>query len=487
MNKYLRSLLLLILFNNVNAQDLSIGYIANDTLPHPMQTLSKPGLYSFAADPSFPNTRIRRITDAGLGNVIAPIYSTIQAWNADESLMLVYTSGTHQLLDGMNYSYIRTLNDIDADDIETLFWHFTDPDILFYLQDGTGNFVEYNVMTQQKDTIVNLATVSNCSGVISVGNDIQMMSWDSDVISFRCGNSAAYYYRISTASLTQFNIANINNTAPMPFPSGHLFYHRTNVYDTSGNFVRSLNISGGGEHSCLGKMSNGDDAYYAVAFAQGPNSGCLGTLVAHNATDGTCFEVTPTSSYGYSQSGTHISALAHKNTLGGWVAVSMMGYDLDGQDLLDQEIFVAQVHPTTADVYRVAHHRSDEDEFNYFGEPHVAISPTGTRLLFGSDWSGMEDGESVDCYVAELNSYALSTHDIEKSRIEIYPNPTQSELKIRGGDAFDQYEIFSYDAKRITGAKLTGNRSIDISTLPKGFYFLKLYNEKESAIMKFLK
>jgi len=38
----------------------------------------------------------------------------------------------------------------------------------------------------------------------------------------------------------------------------------------------------------------------------------------------------------------------------------------------------------------------------YFGEPHVTISPTGTRLLFGSDWY---DSGAVDSYVIELPSH----------------------------------------------------------------------------------
>jgi len=101
-----------------------------------------------------------------------------------------------------------------------------------------------------------------------------------------------------------------------------------------------------------------------------------------------------------------------------------MGFDLDGQDILDQELFIAKAGPTSADVYRVAHHRSDEIEFDYWGEPHVTISPSGTRLLFGSDWSGAEDGTSVEAYVAELNAFTLSTPSFEASKsVTIYPNP----------------------------------------------------------------
>jgi len=165
-------------------------------------------------------------------------------------------------------------------------------------------------------------------------------------------------------------------------------------------------------------LSNGDDAYFAISFAQGQDGGCFGTLVAHNATTGNCFAVTPTEDYGYSKSGTHISALAHKNSEGGWVAVSSMGYQRDGVQILDQELFVAKVDEFQGTVYRVAHHRSDEDDIDYWGEPHVTISPSGTRLLYGSDWSGSEDGISVDAYIAELGAYTSPPDEEEECTAE---------------------------------------------------------------------
>jgi len=224
-------------FLHVFSQDLSVGYLANDLMQRPMQPLPKPAYLNGVADPSFPSTTIRRISEATPGNFVVPMYSTIQAWNADESYLLVYVGGgTHRLLDGTDYTFVRDL-DIRPDDLEAVFWHFSDPNILFYLDNNTDDLVRYNVNTQSMTILANMRTLSGCSSFISSGNDVQMMSWDSDVFSFRCGNDTAYYYRISTGVLTQFNITNINYTAPMPFPSGNLFYHNRSVYDANGDFV----------------------------------------------------------------------------------------------------------------------------------------------------------------------------------------------------------------------------------------------------------
>lgn len=384
--------------------DVATELIANDLTPHPMQDIAKPNYLETIVDPSF-GTIIRRISNAGPGGVIKPMYSTIQAWNADETRMILYdqTNGVHQLLNGITYEFIRNLDDVRPDDLEQLFWDFNDPDILYYLDAATNEFVKYLVSTGNKEVLVNLKEISNCTGSISMGNDVQMMSWDSDVIGFRCDNSETFSYRISTQELVSFNIDDINYTAAMPAPSGNLFYHNVSSYDTSGNFKARLNKSKI-EHSCLGRMVDGTDADFSVTFDAGPNGGCLGNIVAFNLNTGDCLPVISEDlGYDYPKTGTHISAVAHKNP--GWIAASMIGFEGDGQSLLDQELVVARVEPGNVNVYRIGHHRADEDEFDYWGEPHAVISPTGTRVLFGSDWSGSEDGISVESYVVELPSF----------------------------------------------------------------------------------
>ncbi|WP_155854950.1 hypothetical protein [Cellulophaga baltica] len=378
--------------------------IANDLEPHPMQDIAKPEYLKTIIDPSF-GTTIRRISNAGDAGIIKPMYSTIQAWNADETRMILYdqTNGVHQLLDGMTYEFIRNLDDVRPDDVEQLFWDFNDTDILYYLDVSTDDFIKYSISSLTREILVNLKDISGCDGSISMGNDVQMMSWDSDVIGFRCDNSTTYSYRFSTRELTPFNLDDVNYAAVMPAPSGTLFYHNVSSYDANGNFVARLNKSKP-EHSCLGQMTDGTDTDYSVSFDGGPNGGCQGNIIAFDLNTGNCTPVISESlGYAYPKTGTHISAVAHKNP--GWIAASMIGFQGDGQALLDQELVIARVAPGSVDVYRIGHHRADEEEFDYWGEPHAVISPTGTRVLFGSDWSGSEDGKSVESYVVELPSF----------------------------------------------------------------------------------
>jgi len=312
-----------------------------------------------------------------------PSYLDTIIWNTDESMMILYdqTNSVHQLLHGHYYHFIRNLDDIDPDDIEELFWDFDEPNILYYLDKGTDDFIRYNVITQSKEILVNLDDiVPDCTeNVIDMGVGIQMMSWDSDVLGLRCHNDVAYSYRISTGELTEFAIGDVGWTAPMPARN---------------------------------------DAYFTVAFAEGPDGGCRGNIIAHDLTTGECFDIISEDlGYNYPQSGTHISAVAHKNHH--WIAASMVGSTQDGQSLLDQEIVVVKADPNDIKVCRIGHHRAD------------AISPSGTRVLFASDWSGAEDGESVDCYVVELPVYQAPI----PSNQPVYPGDCNMDGQVSADDA----------------------------------------------------
>ncbi len=129
MMNFPKAIFILLLFPFLlQAQDLSYGLQVNDLALHPMQPIAKPNYLEAIIDPSF-GTTIRRISDTGTGNIIVPMFSTIQAWNADESLMILYdqSQGEHQLLDGMTYQFIRYLDDFTPVDIEQIFWDFNEP------------------------------------------------------------------------------------------------------------------------------------------------------------------------------------------------------------------------------------------------------------------------------------------------------------------------------------------------------------------------
>jgi len=69
----------------------------------------------------------------------------------------------------------------------------------------------------------------------------------------------------------------------------------------------------------------------------------------------------------------------------------------------------------------------------------------------------------------------------------VYPIPAKSKLIIDSNSIeFTQMEIFNISGEKLNSIK--GNlKSVDISNLPSGVYFLKLYIETKAIIRKFIK
>lgn len=398
-------------------------------------------------------------------------------------IVLDATNDVHKLLNGLDYTFIRNLSDINPDDEEQIFWSHTDPDVFFYVDATTNELIRYHLSTQVKDSIVNLLTAAGSGDIVALGNDVQMQSWDDVVFGFRTSssgdNNQVYYYKISTNTVTSINVDGDETIwyAPMPGPSGNYFFLDQKSYDLHGDLIGSVQFEE--NHNCTGKLTNGNDAVFAVNFDSSP----IGNLVAYDLTDTSVYFpiISESLGYPYPKTGTHISSLAHNNTDGAWVAASMIGYDEDGQSLLDQELVIAKADPDAPDVYRIGHHRSDENEFDYYGEPHVSISPSGTRVIFGSDWSGADDGHSVDCYVVELPIFkeALSVINYDDDHYKLYPNPIieYSTLKFKNSEHESfVFLLYNTQGKLIDRIESSGTDTIIINKnhLPSGIYIYTL-------------
>ena len=396
-------------FSSGDTANLCDGLIT-DKNNHPMTALAKPAQGVAVTDPEF-GTKIRRISAAETGAVIKPMYSTVPAWNSDESYLILYHTGGsysgHHLYNGKTYQHIRLLN-ISPPDLEQVFWSTTDPDILYYVDNYYNNgttpvLVRYHVSTDSTDPI---HAFNSCNRVTS-GSDPMFTSWDSNIFGLYCvqGSTAARFsYNMSTDTESP-KVSYLGYDAPLASATGNLFFFpglgNADILDSNGSLVRTLDIGSAAEHASLGMLADGTDTYYGVDFSGGISCG-TGALVAHDMTNGNCRVIIGESTgYPYPPAGTHISALAYKKP--GWVAVSMVGYNYDGQSLLDNEIVLANTNPGGS-VCRVAHHRSfgKAGPQGYWAEPHVITSPSGTRILFGSDWGG---SITVDAYVVELPSY----------------------------------------------------------------------------------
>lgn len=391
----------------LEAQDLCQGLL-QDRLPHPMTALDPPAVGEPVADPQF-GTTVRRLTAvprSGADPAIRPLYATVSAWNADESLLLLYHVGQgFELYDGRTYRYLGPL-EIAPSDIEQVYWHTSDPDVLVY--PSGRRLVRHHVADGWDETV---RVFEFCSGEVSAGADPMFTSWDSDTIGLRC-DGYVFTYQISRDRVVGPYPTSLD--APQVAPSGTRSVLAGYVLDARLFVERRLDLANPFDHASLGRRANGRDTYNAVAYDAGPGGSDVGSLVTFDLADGHAEVVVgPATGFPYPPKGTHVSALAWDAP--GWVVVSIVG-DPAGQGVLDNEIVLADTN--TGRVCRAAHHRSRGRNNTrlahpYWAEPHAVPSPSGTRVLFASDWG---DGGTVDTYVLELPAYAPLEVQISTNR-----------------------------------------------------------------------
>ncbi len=417
----------------VDSLDLCEGLIT-DQEPRKVRPVARPPFGQRYRDPAF-GTTVIRITNSAADEVFKPSYSTMQAWNADESLLLLYKQsngdGLHILLDGFTYAPIKAL-DFWPTDLEEVFWSHNDPDILYYVsaQHPTyGSLMKHNVRTDEATVLRNFENMCGKNIAPTSGGDVLMQSLDDNTFGFRCDtgdNWTAFSYNVKEDKVITQLLGDgkdfDNWTAPLPLPKSDAFWMQGKVIGPDLKSVQAtFDMFKHHEHADIGLAHDGREVYYATAFniSEGRCNndvyGGVGHLIEHDFKTGECRPViTEKDGYPYTTRGTHISGRATRKP--GWVAMSSIGYDkLDfftndnKASPLFSEIYLVDTNPKSERVCRVAQHRSfgksaKNGEYHpYFGEPHATISPSGTRIIFGSDWY---DSGSVDAYVVELPAYS---------------------------------------------------------------------------------
>ena len=400
-----------------------------------VKPVARPPFMQRYRDPAFGST-VMRITDAPDGGVLKPAYSTVQAWNADESRLMLYRAGdasAHVLLDGHTYEPVAELDDVIPADVEEMFWSHSDPDILFYVSKhfaDYGQLRRYDITERESTLVAEFDDICGERGLPTAGGDPHMPSLDDDLFGFRCRDDAGVWhmisYRVSTDETFSAPLGEGTDweewSAPQPGPSGTRFWMQGTSLSTDLTTVEArMDMARDHEHANLGLSSRGEDVLYQVTFDQAPGD-CVdgdlwrgvGHLTEHTLSNGRCRPVVNADGgYPYTTSGTHVSAQATEQP--GWVAMSSVGYDqfewfTNGRraPVLFSEIYLVNTDPAERTVCRLAQHRSYAKQAKsanyapYFGEPHATISPSGTRIVFGSDWY---DSGSVDSYVIELPGY----------------------------------------------------------------------------------
>jgi hypothetical protein len=384
-------------------------------------SLPKPAPGASYTDPAF-GTKITRITAAdpseGANAVIKTNYSTMPAWNADGSLILLWHRGgrRYEIHEGDEpYRHLATFSPGETrvnTDIEQILWDPVEPLVLYWPANYNARPRFWRATLRPSDWTAEYELVrdfssapTNCpdgdwGSLLSLGHDPHMGSLGlRKIVGLMCGD-VKFLYSVAEDSVLAVRTTRTGQPPwPLPDESGAYFVNGAEVTDLGLNTLLRLSLPFGEfEHAAL--ASGPPNTYNAVEF-DGSNAA---TLVSHDLTKGTRRVVVgQENGWPYPKSDTHVSHGARHAP--GWVAVSMVA-DVDGQNLLDNEILLANV--LSGESCRVAHSRTEEGRkggpWDYWAEPHPSISNDGYRIAFNSDWGG---SDTVDTYIVDMRAQGL--------------------------------------------------------------------------------
>ncbi len=395
-------------------------------------------------DPHF-GARITRLTNARADGApgYMPQYAKRQAWNADGSLLLLFSGDGRTLLhDGVSGSFVREIEGPGGEDV---FWHPADPRRIIYAEDNRLSM--YDVTT---DVVTTLRAFPQYSWINTRGEG--NLSADGNLYAF-----AGQFYdsTVHFRDLVLYDIArdSVLGTLPLPetladfdwvsiSPSGDFvvvdyatsdtgLYQGVEVYDRA--FRRLWQKPLGSGHSDLGIDTDGQDVLVMGVYNADSNRTYIRKYRLSDAAETVLLDHEWSVYNHISLRNTRLRGFCLVSTYDG---EGRLEDDSTGWLPFEDEIFLLALDGSGS-VRRLAHHRSrrfspatpDSDNSVYWAEPHASPDPDGRRVVFGSNWRlRLESDSSVDAYIADVSHL---THFPESPAPAsttlrlgpVYPNP----------------------------------------------------------------
>ena len=93
-----------------------------------------------------------------------------------------------------------------------------------------------------------------------------------------------------------------------------------------------------------------------------------------------------------------------------------------------------------------------------------------------------ESGMIID-YVRVYQNTALSTDEINAYAFKVFPNPASTQINITANQTIDKVELYNIIGNLILDKSVNVNK-LEVSSLNKGIYLLKIYSETKEIIKK---
>lgn len=389
-----------------------------DATPKPV--VAQPAKGIPFTDPTY-NTCIVRVTDAASESpdtFARNDYSRRQAFNADDSLLLVYAvNGSWHVYDAQTMEHVKSLVGVGGEPEPQ--WHPTNPDLIYSLPSFGGMEIrETNVITDVQRIVADFTgrlpwptaarvwTASEGSpsadgrywGFLvqdASYNYLGLMTYDmqSDIIlgTFtNVGGNTDDPNNVSMSPSGDYIVAQfgINDRPLGPGPDGGPIAFTRDF--SSHRYLRPNGLVG---HTDIAIDANGDDV-----FVGGDHNS--GHLFMTNLRTGVS-----TNLYNFWQDCTyyanHVSGKAFNKP--GWVVVSSFA---SPGCWANDKVFVVELTANPR-ILHLAHHHTvfGPSSFSYFSQPHASPNRDLTRIVFNSNWDTTDtvnDWQHVDTYMIQI-------------------------------------------------------------------------------------
>jgi hypothetical protein len=380
-------------------------------------SLPRPRYLDPITDPTF-GTRVTRVSDRTAMGVdltgstafvaLRNSYAKKQAWNSDGSLLLLGISNPAPLLDGNTYEF-RDMISLPTDAT----WSNTDPDVILGVQATSGDLVRYDVWKGRTTVEAHLAGYRR----LSLGDGEGNLSDDDRWVVLHGTTTAGGHDMILidrwTGTRRVRHLAAAPNWIGMSHTGRYVVVsyntagmdanHGTVAFDRNLGFLRTIDARV--SHGDLAVDGAGAEVYVAgndctVDAPVKARCSRASALAAFPLGGGRSYPVIAAST-GYNPHGEHVSGRASGRP--GWVVISDSGASGEATYPGLDQAFAVRVSPTasstapTVQPFAMLHH---ERGLSYISSAMASVDPTGTRIVWGSEWEGGAPAP-VYAYVAE--------------------------------------------------------------------------------------
>lgn len=478
-NTMRKSLLFLLI---LTTQLLSAQIITDLGIYPPPAPLALPAAGGSFTDPTF-GTDILRVTDETDGTENEHGYSYWQCFNADNSIVYVYSvNGIKTLYDldtaaltiSNKRSAFPTLIDGESPLGEDQIWDAENKNIIYC--HTYKNIVAYNVSDNT------FSIIKNLDGFIPNNEYIYQMSMSDDATKFA----------FSRKRLTDYNV------------SGYLVYDVTtdSVYSVTETHIDEVQLNKAGTYLWVKTDKQGEGVIQSQIinlttwekeeltdngpdFAPGHGDVGLDFIIgADNWENRLLYRKFDNPHTFYSVwnfegdwgQDVHVSQLATNEQ---WILISCYmastGYPFSG--LIENEILQVSTDGLMS-VRRLCHHQSDYigSGSNYWASPRASISRDGRFVIFDSNWG---NPDRTDVFIMKIPAapgevVPVSISDPASSDVKIFPNPGTDHIQIQTTAKNSIHILNTYN---YLGANIDlefNNNNAQITDLPSGIYFTQI-------------